>query len=99
MEVTKISALIEMYSKCRSMLEAQQVFARGQARNLIEWTSLILGYARNGETVHKTISIIMVSNIVSWNALKRGYRDHGYAEEVLYLVLNRCKAIYVYCLL
>ena len=26
----------------------------------------------------------MVSNIVSWNALKRGYIDHGYAEEALY---------------
>ena len=73
-----------MYAKCESMLEAWQVFAIRQARSLIEWTSLISGYAQNGETVKKTFSIIMVSNIVSWNALKRGYRDHGYAEGVMY---------------
>ena len=42
MEVTETSALIEMYAKCGSMLEAKQVFAIRQARSLIEWTSLIL---------------------------------------------------------
>ena len=84
MEVTETSALIEMYAKCGSMLEAQQVFAISQSWSLIEWTSLISGYGRNGEIVHKTFSTNRVSNIVSWNALKRGYRDHGYAEEVLY---------------
>ena len=52
MEVTETSALIEMYAKCGSMLEAQQVFAIRQARSLIEWTSLILGCAWNNETVH-----------------------------------------------
>ena len=49
MEVTETSALIEMYAKCGSMLEAQQVFDIRQPRSLIEWTSLISGYARNGE--------------------------------------------------
>ena len=49
MVVTETSALIEMYAKCGSMLEAQQVFDIRQARSLIEWTSLISGYARNGE--------------------------------------------------
>ena len=52
MEVTKTRALIEMYAKCTSMLEAQQVLVIRQARSHIEWTSLISGYARNGETVH-----------------------------------------------
>ena len=48
MEVTETSALIEMYAKCGSMLEAQEVFVIRQARSIVEWTSLILGYARNG---------------------------------------------------
>ena len=65
----KTSALIEMYANCGSILEAQQVFAIGQARSLIKWTSLISGYARNEETVQKTFSTMMVSNIVSWNGL------------------------------
>ena len=73
-----------MYAKCGSMLEAQQVFDIRQARSLIEWTSLISGYARIGQTAQKTFSTIMVSNIIAWNAFKRGYIDHGYVEEVLY---------------
>ena len=47
MEVTETSTLIEMYAKCGSMLEAQQGFAIKGAISLIEWTSLISGYARN----------------------------------------------------
>ena len=45
MEVIETSALIEMYAKCGSMLEAQQIFAIRQARSLIEWMHLISGYA------------------------------------------------------
>ena len=37
MEVTKTRALIEMYAKCGSILEAQQVVAIGEARTLIKW--------------------------------------------------------------
>ena len=84
MEVKEASALIEMYAKYGSMLEAQKVLAIRQARSRIEQTSLILEYAQNGETVQKSFSTIMVSNIVSWNALKRGYKDHGHAKEALY---------------
>ena len=73
-----------MYAKCGSMLDAQQGLVIAQARSHIEWTSLISRYARNGETVQKTCSTIMLSYIVSWNALKRGNRDHGFAVEVLY---------------
>ena len=48
MEVTETSALIEMYAKCGSMLDAQQGLVIAQARSHIEWTSLISGYARHG---------------------------------------------------
>ena len=61
MEVTETSALIEMYAKCGSMLEAQQVATIKQARSLIEWNSLISGYAGNRETVQKIFSAIMGS--------------------------------------
>ena len=45
MEVTETSALVDMYAKCGSMLEARRVIAIRQAISLIEWTSLISGYA------------------------------------------------------
>ena len=50
-----------MYAKCGSMLEAQQVATIKQARSLIEWNSLISGYAGNRETVQKIFSAIMGS--------------------------------------
>jgi pentatricopeptide repeat protein len=51
MEMMVTSALIEMYGKCGRMRDAQQVFdTRRSRRGLMEWTSLISGYARNGES-------------------------------------------------
>ena len=42
-------------------------------------STLIDMYAKCGclATAQKTFSTIMVSDIVSWNALIRGYIDHG----------------------
>ncbi|XP_042503034.1 pentatricopeptide repeat-containing protein At4g18520, chloroplastic-like isoform X2 [Macadamia integrifolia] len=42
------SALIDMYSKCRSISEATKVFYNMPDRNLVSWRAMILGYARNG---------------------------------------------------
>ena len=54
---------------------------------------LIDMYAKCGflATTHKEFSTIMVSDIVSWIALIRGYIDHGYAEEVLYYFLAHAR--------
>ncbi|XP_024534057.1 pentatricopeptide repeat-containing protein At2g03380, mitochondrial-like isoform X1 [Selaginella moellendorffii] len=44
------SSLIDMYAHCGSMEEARRVFLGGAApQHLVSWTSLVLGYARNGE--------------------------------------------------
>eukprot|EP00250_Pteridium_aquilinum_P014600 c22087_g1_i1 orf=558-3443(+) len=43
------SALIDMYGKCGNMVDAQDVFDEMQGRDLVAWSSLITGYAREGE--------------------------------------------------
>ncbi|XP_031485856.1 pentatricopeptide repeat-containing protein At4g19191, mitochondrial [Nymphaea colorata] len=43
------NALVDMYAKCGSMSDARQVFERMQEKNIISWTTMILGYAMNGE--------------------------------------------------
>ncbi|XP_024534146.1 pentatricopeptide repeat-containing protein At4g18520, chloroplastic-like [Selaginella moellendorffii] len=44
------SSLIDMYAHCGRMEEARRVFLGGAAsQNLVSWTSLVLGYARNGK--------------------------------------------------
>ncbi|KAI4370333.1 hypothetical protein MLD38_018696 [Melastoma candidum] len=42
------SALVHMYSKCGNMEFAREVFERIQKPDLVAWTSMITGFARNG---------------------------------------------------
>ncbi|KAF5186402.1 Pentatricopeptide repeat-containing protein [Thalictrum thalictroides] len=42
------NALIDMYSKCGSMTEAGEIFRNMPERTIISWTSMIVGYALNG---------------------------------------------------
>eukprot|EP01018_Ginkgo_biloba_P025794 Gb_04080 [translate_table: standard] len=42
------NALIDMYAKCGSIDNARQVFDKMPKRDLVSWTAMIAGYARNG---------------------------------------------------
>ncbi|CAO1947863.1 unnamed protein product [Urochloa humidicola] len=42
------SALVDMYSKCRSIRLAETVFRGMTSRNIISWTAMIVGYGQNG---------------------------------------------------
>lgn len=41
-------ALIDMYAKCGSMVEAEKAFMRITSPDVISWTAIILGYAQHG---------------------------------------------------
>ncbi|XP_043713113.1 pentatricopeptide repeat-containing protein At4g18520, chloroplastic-like [Telopea speciosissima] len=73
------SALIDMYSKCRSISEATKVFNNMPDRNLVSWNAMILGYARNG---------------LSMEALKLMYRMQAEGllvdDYVIALVFSAC---------
>ncbi|XP_024518063.1 pentatricopeptide repeat-containing protein At3g12770-like [Selaginella moellendorffii] len=43
------SGLVDMYAKCGSMVDSRRVFEAMKQRNLVSWTSIILGYAQSGE--------------------------------------------------
>ncbi|XP_043725519.1 pentatricopeptide repeat-containing protein DOT4, chloroplastic-like [Telopea speciosissima] len=43
------NALIDMYAKCGSMSRAKRVFDKMLERDVISWTSIIVGHAINGE--------------------------------------------------
>jgi pentatricopeptide repeat protein len=43
------NSLVDMYAKCGSIDDAQQVFSRMPARDVVSWTSLILGHVKCGE--------------------------------------------------
>ncbi|KAM7462780.1 hypothetical protein LguiA_030901 [Lonicera macranthoides] len=42
------SALVDMYSKCRSPKYAETVFKRMTRKNIVSWTAMIVGYGQNG---------------------------------------------------
>lgn len=42
------SALVDMYSKCKTIRLAESVFKRMKAKNLITWTTMVVGYGQNG---------------------------------------------------
>lgn len=44
------NSLIDMYCKCGSMVDAQQVFDRAPKKNVVTWSALIGGYARQGSS-------------------------------------------------
>ncbi|XP_024522709.1 putative pentatricopeptide repeat-containing protein At3g13770, mitochondrial [Selaginella moellendorffii] len=48
-DVILANTLIDFYTKCGSMAEAKEVFDGIQKPDVVSWTSLILGYAQNGE--------------------------------------------------
>ncbi|MCO5612359.1 hypothetical protein L7F22_066626 [Adiantum nelumboides] len=43
------NALINMYSKCGSLLEAQKVFEKMPEKNVVTWSTLTAAYAQHGE--------------------------------------------------
>lgn len=49
-ETIVASNLIDMYGKCGSMVEAQQVFDALLSKDIAAWNALIGGYARQGES-------------------------------------------------
>eukprot|EP01018_Ginkgo_biloba_P036700 Gb_40432 [translate_table: standard] len=48
-DVVVLTALVDMYAKCRSMEEARQLFDKMSKRNVVSWTAMIAGYAQNGQ--------------------------------------------------
>jgi pentatricopeptide repeat protein len=45
------NSLLNMYSKCGSMNEAQSIFGNMQSKNIISWNSMIAGYGQNGKGI------------------------------------------------
>ena len=43
------TALLNMYSKCGSMNEAQSIFDNMESRDIITWNAMISGYRQNGD--------------------------------------------------
>lgn len=47
-DVSMTNSLISMYSKCKKVDRAADIFSKLQGKTLVSWNAMILGYAQNG---------------------------------------------------
>ncbi|KAI5059667.1 hypothetical protein GOP47_0025986, partial [Adiantum capillus-veneris] len=82
-------ALVDMYSKCGVLLEAQKVFNELPIWDIVSWNALIAGYAQCGQG-HEALGCFQQMrregfspDVFSWTALIGGYAQQGLAKEAL----------------
>ncbi|XP_039134605.1 pentatricopeptide repeat-containing protein At1g11290, chloroplastic [Dioscorea cayenensis subsp. rotundata] len=90
-----MTAVVNMYAKCRQIDDARKMFDRMPERDLVAWNAIVAGYAQNGlaenafemvlrlqEDGKKPDSITLVSILpacAATGSLKIGCSIHGYA--------------------
>ncbi|OVA19105.1 Pentatricopeptide repeat [Macleaya cordata] len=85
------SALINMYCKCSSIIEARRVFNNSiNYRSVSHWNSMITGYIYNGllEDAKRSFKEMPEKNVVSWTALISGYVQYGLLHEALRVLID-----------
>ncbi|XP_060204773.1 pentatricopeptide repeat-containing protein At2g20540-like [Lycium barbarum] len=82
------NSLINMYAAFKITDDAYKVFDRMTERDVFSWTSLICGYANNGE-MYEACEIFYrmpMRNDVSWAVIISGFAGNGrYMEVLMYL--------------
>ncbi|CAI8591584.1 unnamed protein product [Vicia faba] len=80
--------MISGYWKCGDEDEATKLFyLMGEQRNVITWTTMITGYAKNNnlKTARMYFDKMPERNVVSWNAILSGYAQGGAPQETVRL--------------
>ncbi|MCO5604256.1 hypothetical protein L7F22_058419 [Adiantum nelumboides] len=69
-DVVVINALVDMYSKCRSLRDAREAFDSVQTRNVVTWNIMIAGYAQDG---HSQEACKLLSRMPDENVAPNGF--------------------------
>ncbi|XP_077224098.1 tetratricopeptide repeat (TPR)-like superfamily protein [Tasmannia lanceolata] len=81
------NALIDMYAKCGSIYEARDVFDAMTERTIVSWTTMIMGYAMNGnfkEALYlfsKMVELGLTPNHVTFLAVLQACTHSGLLEK------------------
>ncbi|KAK7276001.1 hypothetical protein RIF29_17131 [Crotalaria pallida] len=77
------NSLIDMYSKCGNLEDAQRIFDMMLERDVYSWNSIIGGYIQAGfcSKAHELFMEMQESdsppNVVTWNVMMTGYMQQG----------------------
>eukprot|EP01018_Ginkgo_biloba_P037044 Gb_11000 [translate_table: standard] len=90
-DVSVGNALVNMYSKCRSIGDARQVFDRLSQSDVVLWNAIIAGYAQNGHAgealnlFHEMQIAGLKPDVITWNGMISAYAQNGHCEDALKL--------------
>ncbi|KAK7320118.1 hypothetical protein RJT34_04852 [Clitoria ternatea] len=91
------NALVDMYSKCGKMEEANMVFQRMRFKDVVSWNAMVTGYSQAGRLEH-ALSLFenmreedIELNVVTWTAVIAGYAQRGQGREALDVFRQMCE--------
>ncbi|KAG9141554.1 hypothetical protein Leryth_025357 [Lithospermum erythrorhizon] len=86
------SSLIDMFVKCGDMSSAHSIFDLPSSKNLINYTSMVSGYAMSGrpEKAKELFDEMPERNVISWNSMLAGYTRLSQWDDALnfFIMMN-----------
>ncbi|XP_068321771.1 pentatricopeptide repeat-containing protein At4g08210-like [Pyrus communis] len=74
-----MNTLLDMYFKCRSLIDARRVFDDISSKNTTTWRALVSGFTEAG-LMEEAVSLfhqMKEPSVVSWNSIIAGFADNG----------------------
>lgn len=87
LSLTLNNALLDMYTKCGSIEEARKLFGSMAEKDIVSWTTMLVGYAKLGDfdSSRQVFDTMPSQDIAAWNALISAYEQSGKPKEALTL--------------
>ncbi|CAA2998026.1 pentatricopeptide repeat-containing At1g19720 [Olea europaea subsp. europaea] len=85
------NSLVDLYSKCRKLESARQVFDMISEKDVYTWNSLIGGYCQAGycgkahDLFMKMQKSDVLPNVITWNVMITGYIQSGDEDQAMHL--------------
>ncbi|RVW56720.1 Pentatricopeptide repeat-containing protein, chloroplastic [Vitis vinifera] len=77
--LTLINAMLDMYTKCGSVEDAKRLFDKMSQKDIVSWTTMLIGYAKIGEydAAQGIFDAMPNQDTAAWNALIIAYEQCG----------------------
>ncbi|WJX38602.1 hypothetical protein P8452_26248 [Trifolium repens] len=94
-DIVLMNALLDMYVKCGSLMDAQRVFYEIPCKNATTWNTLILGHAKQGliGDAMKLFDKMPEPDIVSWNSIIAGLVDNASVHALQFVSMMHVKGL------